>query len=306
MRLFDLHCDTLYELLRNGGDILENAAHVDLVRGVSFSPWYQCFAVWVRDGISPSRAGVLTERMLQKAVAIENHYPTFFRILRKGQELFSAPVTPLTAILTIENGGVAAGEDVFPDAWIKANVKMVSLTWNGGNRWAEGCEGDSRKGLTAAGKTAIRTMEKNGILLDAAHLNRRSFWDACRVTNRPFVVSHTAAAAVHPTARGLNDMQFVQVRQRGGIVGLDLCAEHLGGLSLDRFIAHLEHFLSLGGKQTVALGCDLDGVDLPREYNGIRILTKLYDRLLQRNYAESLVDDLFFDNAYRFFKRYIR
>ena len=101
-------------------------------------------------------------------------------------------------------------------------------------------------------------------------------------------------------------MQFCEVKRRGGIVGLDLCAEHLGGLSIERFVAHLEHFLSLGGEQTVALGCDFDGIDLPPQYEGIRMLTRLYDRLLQRNYAESLIDDLFFDNAYRFFKRHTR
>ncbi len=306
MRLFDLHCDTLYETLKNNGDILRNDGQVDLMRGLSFSPWYQCFAMWVRDGTPPEKAKMLIERMLQKAKSFETRYKTFFHILRDKRELFCAPITPLTGILAVENGGVAAGEDQLPDTWITAGVKMISLTWNGSNRWGEGCGGDPCKGLTAAGKAAVKKMEENGILLDAAHLNRRSFWDVCRITDRPFAVSHTAAAAVHASFRALNDMQFSQVRGRGGIVGVDLCADHLGGQSLDRFIAHLEHFLSLGGRHTVALGCDFDGIDLPPEYNGMHILTKLYDRLLQRNYAESLIDDLFFDNAYRFFKRYIR
>ncbi len=306
MRLFDLHCDTLYETLKTDGDILQNNGHVDLVRGLSFSPWYQCFAVWVRDGTPPEKAKTLTHRMLQKANTFETRYPTFFHILRHRCELFSTPMTPCTAILTVENGGVAAGEDQLPDAWIAAGIKMVSLTWNDGNRWGEGCDGDPRKGLTAAGKAAVKKMEKHGIILDAAHLNRRSFWDVCRIATRPFAVSHTASATVQPSLRALNDMQFAEVQKRGGVVGLDLYAPHLGGPPLDCFVAHLEHFLSLGGRQTVALGCDLDGIDLPPAYNGMQILTKLYDRLLQRNYAESLIDDLFFDNAYRFFKRYIR
>ncbi len=306
MRLFDLHCDTLYGLTEQDGDILQNDGHVDCARGCAFSPWYQCFAMWVQDGIGETEATVQIKRMLKTASRFEKRYPTLFHVLRNGSELFSTPRTPLTAILTIENGGVAAGGDAVPVGWITSGVKMVSLTWNGGNRWAEGCEGDFKKGLTAAGKRAVRTMEANGILLDAAHLNRRSFWDLCKLSTRPFIVSHTASAAVHPSARALNDMQFLQIKQRGGIVGLDLCAAHLGGIGTDRFIAHLEHFLSLGGKQTVSLGCDLDGIDLPPQYNGMRILETLYDRLLQRNYAESLIDDLFYDNAYRFMKRYIR
>lgn len=306
MRLFDLHCDTLHALLTDGGDILQNGGSVDLMRGLVFSPWYQCFAAWVRDGETAQSAVLKTRRMLSLAQSFEQRYPQFFHILRDGRELFSAPQTPLVAILTVENGGVAAGADDLPDRWIAAGVKMVSLTWNGGNRWGEGCEGDARKGLTPAGKAAVRKMEKHGIVVDAAHLNRRSFWDLCRIVTRPFAVSHTASAAVCPSPRALHDTQFMQVRARGGIVGLDMCAAHLGGLPPEALLPHIEHFLALGGQHTLALGCDLDGVTLPASENGIRAVARLYERLLQRNYAESLIDDLFFENAYRFFKRCIR
>ena len=306
MRLFDLHSDTLYAILNSGGDILQNNGSIDLMRGLCFSPWYQCFAAWVRDGESAQEAMVKIRRMFRLAHEFENRYPQFFHILRNGRELFASPQTPLTAILTVENGGVAAGGTVLPDEWVTAGVKMVSLTWNGSNGWGEGCEGDARLGLTPIGKATIRKMEKHGILVDAAHLNRRSFWDLCRVATRPFVVSHTASAAVCRSKRGLNDTQFMQVRERGGIVGIDMCTAHLGGHPPDAVIPHIEHFLTLGGKQTVALGCDLDGIDLPSSQNGIRVVANLYERLLQRNYAESLIDDLFYANAYRFFKRYIR
>lgn len=302
MRLFDLHCDTLYELLKTGGDLRRNDGQVDLTRGARFSPWFQCFAVWVRDGTPPQQASALADAMLALAADLEKEHPDAFSVLRDRRALFAAPRTPCTAILTIENGGVAAGEDAFPERWITAGVKMVSLTWNGANRWAEGCEGNPKRGLTAAGRDAVCRMERAGILLDVSHLNRRSFWDVCHMTSYPLVASHTAAAALRPIRRNLNDTQFMELRDRGGLVGLDLCLDHLGVQSLDCFIRHLEHFWSLNGVKTVALGCDFDGILLPPEWHGMQILERLYDRLLQRNYAESLIDDLFFDNAYRFFK----
>lgn len=306
MRLFDLHCDTLHELLQHGEDVLQNQRQVDLSRGVAFSPWYQCFALWVKDGTSSEAASARIAQLLQLALKFERSYPTLFHILRSRKELFSLPQTPCTAVLTVENGGVAAGGDAVPDAWISAGVKMVSLTWNAGNRWGEGCGGDPKRGLTPSGAAAVKKMERNGIVVDLSHANRRTFWDVCRISARPLAVSHTASASVKPSARALNDMQFMTLRDHGGIVGLDLCADHLGGPPLERFLPHLEHFLSLGGRSCIALGCDLDGVDIPPEHNGIRILTDLYDRLLQRNYTEALIDDLFFDNAHRFFKRCIR
>ncbi len=303
MRLFDLHCDTLSELLKNGQNICKNDGQVDLARGTRFSPWFQCFAVWVRDGTPPRQASALTEAMLALAAEWENTYPETFRILRDRQALFCTPPTPCTVILTIENGGVAAGQDAVPEEWLTAHVQMVSLTWNGPNRWAEGCDGNPKRGLTAAGREAVHFLERAGILVDVAHLNRRSFWDVCRVTARPLVASHTASAAICPSRRNLDDAQFVYLRDGGGLVGLDLCLEHLGLQSLDCFIRHLEHFWALEGAKTVALGCDFDGITLPPEWRGIQILECLYERLLQRNYAESLLDDLFFNNAYRFFTR---
>ncbi len=302
MRLFDLHCDTLSELLKTGQDLRQNDRHVDLARGTRFSPWFQCFAVWVRDGISPEQGVSLSKAMLALASDWEREYPDTFHILRERRELFLAPKTPCTAILAIENGGVAAGGEAVPDGWIQAGVKMVSLTWNAANQWAEGCNGNPKRGLTAAGREAVRSLERAGIILDVAHLNRRSFWDVCHTSQRPLVASHTASAALRPIGRNLSNTQFVEIRNRGGLIGLDLCLDHLGVQSLDAFIRHLEHFWSLNGAKTVALGCDFDGISLPPEWNGMQILERLYERLLQRNYAESLIDDLFFDNAYRFFK----
>ena len=157
-----------------------------------------------------------------------------------------------------------------------------------------------------AEREAVRQMETRHILPDAAHLNRRGFWELLEVTARPIVVSHTASAMLHPIARNLTDAQFCAVRERGGLVGLSLCPEHLGAPTLSRMIAHLEQFLSLGGEKTVALGCDLDGIEIPTAFGGIRVLETLYEQLLKRNYAESLADDIFFRNAYRFFtKQYI-
>ncbi len=302
MRLFDLHCDTLYEIQKTSSSLLHNSGHIDLQRGMKFSPWYQCFAIFVNDSVSPSVAKTLVDGMLQKAYIAEQQYPKLFSIVRNKKDWFCSPVAKCTAILTIENGGAAAGSDTFPDYWADCGVKMVSLTWNGKNRWATGCEGNPKCGLTAAGKNAVRRMEQLGVSIDLAHLNRYGFWEVCGMTNRPLVVSHTACAVLHPCYRNLTDRQFQTVKQRNGLVGLDFCEDHLGKQTIDCFIAHLEHFLALGGKKTVALGTDFDGISLPENWNGMQVLETLYNRLLQRNYAESLIDDIFFDNAYRFFK----
>ena len=67
-----------------------------------------------------------------------------------------------------------------------------------------------------------------------------------------------------------------------------------------------EHFLSLGGEKTVALGSDFDGCDIPSDIYGIESMSELYEMFLRINYSETLVNDIFFNNAYGFFKRLCR
>lgn len=301
MRLFDLHCDTVYECVKTGASLLQNDRQVDLTRGKAFYPWYQCFALWVQDGLSPREARMRMAAMLHRAQIFSQRYPQDFRILHDWQTASETPPTACTAVLTVENGGVAAGGDALPAQWMACGVKAVSLTWNGSNRWAEGCEGDPHCGLTAAGKAAVKEMLRHDILPDLAHLNRRGFYEIADMTAAPLLVTHTAAAALQPGERNLDDAQFDLLRDSGGLLGLDFCEAHLGTQTLDCFIAHLEHFLARGGERHVALGSDFDGMDLPPVWQGMRVLESLYTRLLQRNYAESLIDDFFFGNAYRFF-----
>ncbi|MEG2959602.1 MAG: membrane dipeptidase, partial [Oscillospiraceae bacterium] len=66
---------------------------------------------------------------------------------------------------------------------------------------------------------------------------------------------------------------------------------------------HLEHFLALGGEHNVAIGGDWDGCSqLPQGFSDICSLEKLQERLLQRNYSQTLIEALFYNNMMRVVK----
>ena len=101
---------------------------------------------------------------------------------------------------------------------------------------------------------------------------------------------------------GLTDEQFHAIMKCHGAVGLNAYARFLGEgqVTTQTLIAHLEHFLSLGGERTVALGGDWDGCgELPVGYTGVWSWANLYETLLRLNYKESLVKDLFYNNLMR-------
>ena len=66
-------------------------------------------------------------------------------------------------------------------------------------------------------------------------------------------------------------------------------------------ISHIEHYLSLGGADTVAMGCDLDGTDLPRDFRGIEDVYKIANELQKLNYTNELTEKIFYKNALNFF-----
>lgn len=68
-------------------------------------------------------------------------------------------------------------------------------------------------------------------------------------------------------------------------------------------LRHAEHFLSLGGENVLAMGSDFDGADMPLDMKGIGSIPELYELFLRHNYSETLLDQLFFSNAYKFFER---
>ena len=299
MRLFDMHCDTLYECRKRGRALARNDLHIDLTRGRQYQPWGQVFAVWMPDTLRGEAAFVQCAETLHFAKTQEAGGRVRFAETGALQNAFAEG--RCGSVLAVEGGSALAGELRHVDDLRALGVRVLTLTWNGSNELGHGCLSGCADGLTPFGRAAVKRMEEVGIVADVSHLNERGFWDAADLSERPFIASHSVSAAVNPHPRNLTDEQFLEIRRRGGVVGLNLCADQLGGQSFEQFERHWVHFLELGGEYTVGLGCDLDGTHLPDEWNGIAVMAALYETLYRKNYEEACLDRLFFSNCYNFF-----
>ena len=93
---------------------------------------------------------------------------------------------------------------------------------------------------------------------------------------------------------------FRAIRDSGGVAGFNLCDEFVGGsASLHDAVRHIEHFLSLGGEKTVALGGDWDGCRLSCGWQGVQDLPQLWNALAARGCDRPLLKDIFFNNWLR-------
>lgn len=302
MRLFDLHCDTLYECYRKNGSLLRNGGHLDLVRGRAFDPWVQGFALWIPDGVRGEAAWDLCRRMLDLARREEQRSEGEIRFLRKGERLDETVKThPRIGFLAVESGAALGGDLSRIPLLAQNGVKYITITWNGENEWGSGCLSPQKTGLTPFGKEAVRRCCGEGILPDVSHLNEAGFWDLAELIPGPFLATHSDSFAVTPHPRNLTDRQFEEIRRRGGLVGLNLAAALLGEQTPEGVERHLCRFWERGGERTVCLGMDLDGTPLPAGWDGPRAAEEIREHLLRKNYDTELIRGLFFGNCYNFF-----
>lgn len=307
MNYFDLHCDTLLNLTKDNTDLFENEYHISLKKAEKIKKYVQVYAVFVRDNFFDDGGGFLEfekhvnylNRQLElhknKILLIKNN-ADFQNAMRNDGNY---------AILSME-GAIGIDDDL--ENLTKAKemgCKMITVTWNGENYLCYGA--DYTKGLKPFGKQAIARMEKENIIVDVSHANDWGMDDILSMTSKPVVASHSNVRGVWPHKRNLSDEHFKEIAKRGGLVGLNFYRHFLNGenSTVADIANHIEYMLALGGENSVAMGSDFDGADLPKDLQNLAQVRNLYQYLLKKmNYSQELVDKLFFDNAKTFFTNY--
>ena len=282
MKIFDLHCDTATELYHKKLSCHNSVSHLNAA-ALAEHEVTQCFAVFF-DPDSP-----VPPKELLRAVS-EEVLPSL-----KGKSLHP--------ILTAEGAGALAEEEGWIDLLTDCGCAMASLVWNGKNALATGALTDDKAPLTQAGKEAVFEWARRGIVPDVSHLSAAGTNELLSLVSVPVVASHSNARACRDHPRNLTDSAAREIFRRGGLVGLNLYPPFLSKepATVDDILRHAEHFLSLGGENGLALGCDLDGVEiLPEPIRGFQDLPLLYQRFCAALGAES-ADRIFYENAARFF-----
>lgn len=287
----DAHSDALSRVVETGG-VLTTGGQFSLDKTEEYQHFTQILALWAHGNFERS---------------VIEQLSAFYREKERSPQInfckCGADMKPcgINIFLSME-GGEGLGESLETLRFFyQRGVRMLGITWNHDNQLGGGAYGNGR--LTSFGKEVLLEMEKLGMILDLSHTNEGTFFDCLEHSLGSVYASHSNSAYVTPHVRNLSDEQFLSLKERNGVVGINLYPEFLGGNTLDDALCHIEHFMALGGEKNIGLGADFDGIsDTPEDCPNAKYLYRLGDSLLAHNYKEETVRDILSRNMERFLK----
>lgn len=280
MKFFDLHCDTPYRCYKENLPFCDDRLDVTMRKAMEFDEWHQCFAVFINDGI-------------------QNPYEYYRNVLDNFKCQLTDMSENMTPIFTVEGGLLIEDDLSRVESMHNDGIRALTLTWNGENQIAGGV--NSEAGLKDFGKNVINRLNDFNILTDLSHLNKKSFYDALEIAKFP-VVTHACLDFVNNHHRNLDDNQLKLLIQKRGIFGLCFYPVFLGeGDVFENVYKNIYHILDMGYEDFLSIGSDFDGAQMDNKLHDISFVPTLYKFLKSKKIDKTILDKIFFYNAYNFF-----
>ena len=308
--LFDLHCDTLYESLKQDVSLRKNDLRLSFETLAEYPKYCQILAMWSDHKLDGDAAYTRFFEARDKLSAeLEGH--TSPRLCTSDADLAACERDGVGAVFLAVEGGKLLCEDITRlDTLYESGVRFLTLVWKA--ICPIGGAFNTEEGLTDFGYDVLRRCKTLGIIPDLSHASAKMTDETIAFAEENSCVciaTHSNSRAVCDHPRNLTDERFARIARLGGIVGISMAPQHLtlaDECRIDDIVRHIEHYLSLGGENTVCLGADLDGTDLPSGFLGIEDMESIRDAMLARGYGDALIEKITFGNALRFVRQNLK
>lgn len=300
--VFDLHCDTVNELIGLGGvpcsDLRHNSVHIDLERAGKLPGYAQCFACFTTTGANTKPEDIFEKKLTVLLGEIEKNSDVIHLAYTADDIENNLKNGLMSAVLTIEGTAGFGFDPAILEDLFKVGFRVTSLGWNEKNPLTGSCV--TGGGLTDRGAAYVQEAQRLGMLIDVSHISDEGFWDIMDITDAPVIATHSNSRCIWDAKRNLSDEMFLEICKTGGVSGINLYPEFLGeNATLDTVCDHIFHFLELDPSGThISLGGDLDGIEtLPENVTGIQSYPAIAQQLIQRGLDNNTVMNIFWNNA---------
>jgi membrane dipeptidase len=121
-------------------------------------------------------------------------------------------------------------------------------------------------------------MEQAKVLIDLSHAHEQTAQDILAIATRPLAITHAGCASVHEHPRNKSDSLLRAVAETGGVFGLyemSYLTPDLEQQSLEAFLRHIDHAVSVCGVEHVGIGSDTPFVGFDTEPESLAFWAKI-------------------------------
>lgn len=289
---FDAHCDVLYDLYKKkeaGIDNRFNSFHVpQLLRSDVTKALWTIYSPDEFDLIDACKVAL--------------------------KEIDMSKLPGFEVILGLEGlRNLKKVEDI--DVLYNMGFRHAMLTWNEENHYATGAKATPTNGLKDEGVRLLKRMEELDMIIDLAHLNEKSFYQALKVVNKNIIYSHGNIKALCDHPRNVTDDQMRALKAVDGVLGLTLANNFVSSKkeeqTLDKFIEHLKYAINIMGIDNVCFGFDF--MDYLSEFPNSNLdelasadmVNNLTVKLREAGFNDQEINKICMNNFYRRFKNKI-
>ncbi|MFQ5751958.1 MAG: dipeptidase, partial [bacterium] len=170
---------------------------------------------------------------------------------------------------------------------------------------AMGIGSNDSDGLTDFGKDLVQQMNEIGMLIDLAHVNNQGILDACKISKKPVIVTHTGLKGKNNHPRNISNEALKAIADTGGIVGVMFATHFLtkgyNHPSSQIILEHIDYLVNLVGEDHAAIGSDFDGwiPSIPADMQDATDLIILTQGFLNLGYTHERIKKILGENFLR-------
>jgi membrane dipeptidase len=151
-------------------------------------------------------------------------------------------------------------DDVDQFYWLGQRVSQ--LTYNSRNMIGNGATERVDGGISDFGVAVVGRMNELGMAVDVSHSGDRTTLDACEVSSRPVLFTHSNSRVLsggHPRTK--TDEAILAMAATGGVMGMTgvrMFVKDREPTTIEDYIDHFDHVRDLVGVEHLGVGSDVD------------------------------------------------
>jgi membrane dipeptidase len=140
--------------------------------------------------------------------------------------------------------------------------RVSQLTYNTRNLIGNGSTERRDEGISDFGAAIIERMNKVGMAVDVSHCGDRTTLDACEISKKPVLITHSNCRALvpgHPRCK--TDEAIKKMAASGGVMGVTgvrMFVKNDEPTTVEHFLDHFDHIKKLAGVEHLGVGSDID------------------------------------------------